>query len=583
MRVDLKILSVPLIILTAMVLIIYFALSQFANGLADVRETESTKLQQFADTIITAELETRLNKVDDLSRTAALEQLVLSRNVIVISESLQLWKKSLELSVFAFYDPETNTLFLPGKLSKPGESFGLSDWLIEQLSTPEQNRSSTIATFKGQTSWLKSSAISIAGETRGLFVSGVKLDQSLVTRISNLTGYPVILKQQGGGTISSQPQNNSLPKHKLSMTLPLTLTEAGYQMEMYYDSLAPYRKASTWPVWGFLLSFLAVFGSLFWIWIHISKEQRQWQQLTLAAKSPKALKLIPVTGLAKELANNLAIHTDSSQQLLIASQNQQAKLEYDIQVLTKNLERAKDERGRLQQAPKIKSGFLSRMGDEITSPLKSVASMLKLLSESKLADEPKEVVDIARRSHQLLASNIDNVLDLSKLDANMLKLFPADFDIKVLVTELYTDLHPHAESKDLKLEWNINERVPASCYGDRQRIHQVLYNLVGNAIRFTKEGSVGIYVDMLYEKGRQYIRFTVNDTGIGIPKSAQISVFESFETHSKLTTSSFAGRLRLIVSKKLTQLMGGEIGIVSEVGKGSRFWFTIRYQNPRGR
>jgi signal transduction histidine kinase len=303
----------------------------------------------------------------------------------------------------------------------------------------------------------------------------------------------------------------------------------------------------------------------------------------LAAKSPKALKLIPVSGLPKQLADNLAVHTESSHQLLVSSQNQQAKLEYDIQVLTKNLERARDERGRLQQAPKIKSGFLSRMGDEITSPLKSVASMLKLLSESKLADEPKEVVEIARRSHQLLASNIDNVLDLSKLDANMLKLFPADFDIKVLITELYTDLLPHAESKNLKLEWNINERVPASCHGDRQRIHQVLYNLVGNAIRFTKEGSVGIYVDMLYEKGRQYIRFTVIDTGIGIPKSAQNSVFESFETHSKLTTSSFAGRLRLIVSKKLTQLMGGEIGIVSEVGKGSRFWFTIRYQNPRGR
>ncbi len=352
---------------------------------------------------------------------------------------------------------------------------------------------------------------------------------------------------------------------------------------MYYDSLAPYRKAAAWPLWGLILALLAVVSSLFWIWLLVSKEQRQWQQLVLAAKSPKALKLIPVSGLPKQLADNLAVHTESSHQLLVSSQNQQAKLEYDIQVLTKNLERARDERGRLQQAPKIKSGFLSRMGDEITSPLKSVASMLKLLSESKLADEPKEVVEIARRSHQLLASNIDNVLDLSKLDANMLKLFPADFDIKVLITELYTDLLPHAESKNLKLEWNINERVPASCHGDRQRIHQVLYNLVGNAIRFTKEGSVGIYVDMLYEKGRQYIRFTVIDTGIGIPKSAQNSVFESFETHSKLTTSSFAGRLRLIVSKKLTQLMGGEIGIVSEVGKGSRFWFTIRYQNPRGR
>jgi signal transduction histidine kinase len=581
--VDLKILSVPLILLTALVLIIYISLSQIANELSDVRSMELTHLQQLANTTIATELDARFSKVDDLSKTAALEQLVLSRDINVISESLGLWKKLFELSIFAFFDPETNTLYLPSTLSKPGESFGLSEWLIGQLSFPDQQHRNTIASFKGQTSWLHSSAISIAGETRGLFVSGVKLDQSLVAKVSNLIGYPVVLKQKGGGTISSLPSSTPLPKHKLSFKLPPTLTEAGYQLDMYYDSLAPYRKAAAWPLWGLILALLAVVSSLFWIWLLVSKEQRQWQQLVLAAKSPKALKLIPVSGLPKQLADNLAVHTESSHQLLVSSQNQQAKLEYDIQVLTKNLERARDERGRLQQAPKIKSGFLSRMGDEITSPLKSVASMLKLLSESKLADEPKEVVEIARRSHQLLASNIDNVLDLSKLDANMLKLFPADFDIKVLITELYTDLLPHAESKNLKLEWNINERVPASCHGDRQRIHQVLYNLVGNAIRFTKEGSVGIYVDMLYEKGRQYIRFTVIDTGIGIPKSAQNSVFESFETHSKLTTSSFAGRLRLIVSKKLTQLMGGEIGIVSEVGKGSRFWFTIRYQNPRGR
>ncbi len=566
-----------------MVIIIYIALSQFAQDLTNVGSKESKKIQTVADNIVKTELIDRLQKVDDLAKTAALEQLVLSRNINVISESLKLWKKSLELSVFAFFDPETNTLHLPNTPSKPGESYGLSNWLTEQLSAPDKQNIQTIATFRGHTSWLNASAITIAGEIRGLFVSGVKLDQSFVSKLAKLSGYTIVLKQQGGGTISSQTLNASLPKHQLNLLLPKTLSDSGYQLVLYYDSLAPYKKVSSWPLWGLILSLLAVFCSLFWVWLNVTKEQRQWQQLVLAAKSTKALKLIPVTGLPKQLADNLAIHTEKSEQLLVSSQNQQAKLEYDIQVLSKNLERAREERGRLQQAPKVKSGFLSRMGDEITSPLKSVASMLKLLAELKLADEPKEIVEIARRSHQLLTSNIDNVLDLSKLDANMLKLFPADFDIKVLVTELYTDLHPHAESKNLKLEWNINERVPNSCHGDRQRIHQVLYNLVGNAIRFTKDGSVGIYVDMLYEKGRQYIRFTVIDTGIGIPKSAQNSVFESFETHSKLTTSSFAGRLRLIVSKKLTQLMGGEIGIVSEVGKGSRFWFTIRYQNPKGR
>ncbi len=582
MRVDLKVLSIPLVALATLVFLIYIALSRFAFDLSSVSDTESKQIKNLVNRIVNTELNTRLLKVDTLAKTAALEQLVLAGNITVISESLQAWKDSMELSVFAFFDPESNTLHLPQTQSRPGESFGLSDWLTEQLSSPEKQHLNTVAMFRGHPSWLNCSAITIAGETRGLFVSGVRLDQQLVSKLAELTGYVIVLKRQGGGVISSQALNSPLPKMKLVLEIPKTLQDNGYGLNLYYDSLAPYRKVSQWPLWGFIISLALVFVSLFWIWLTINKDQRQWEKLVLAAKSPKALRLIPVTGLPKELANNLAESTEESTHLLDSVRSQLAKVEYDNQLLNKKIGRIRDEKDHLQNAPKLKSGFLSKMGDEITSPLKSVSSMLKLLSKIKLNEEPKEIVEIARRSHQLLTSNIDNVLDLQKIDAKMLKLFPADFDIKVLITELFNDLKPHAESKNLKLEWNINERVPSSCHGDRQRIHQVLYNLAGNAIRFTKDGSVGIYIDMLYEKGRQYIRFTVTDTGIGIPKPAQESVFESFDAHSRLTTSSFAGRLRLIVSKKLTRLMGGDIGVVSEVGKGSRFWFTIRYHNPHG-
>ncbi len=582
MRNDLRILSVPVLALGILILLITVALRQFSIDLSTVETIETSNLQYLGDNAVETLLHRRLRKVDNLAQSAALEQLVLAGNITEIADSLNAWKKSLELPVLAYFDPESNTLHLPEVAGRAGEFYGIADKITEQLDTDKSVQQTSFAMFRGQPSWLKSSAISIAGQTRGLFISGVKLDQGLISEMANLTGHVITLNKQDGGVISSQDLKSALPKHKLTLALPQQLQATGYRLTLHYTSLSPYRNVSRWPSWGLLISGLLVLISMVWIFYQLSKEKRQWQRLVAASKSPKALGLIPVKGLPKQLATNLARQTEENHALVDSLRNSLNKKEVEHENLIQKLQRAKTEKGLLQQAPKVKSGFMSRMGDEITSPLKSVSSMLKLLSGLKLAEEPKEIVDIARRSHQMLASNIDNILDLSKLDASMLKLFPADFDIKVLITELHTDLQPHALSKELKLEWNINERVPASCFGDRQRVHQVLYNLAGNAIRFTKDGSVGIYVDMLYEKGRQYIRFTVTDTGIGIPKPAQDSLFESFESHSRLTTSSFAGRLRLIVSKKLTKLMGGNIGVVSEMGKGSRFWFSIRYQNPKG-
>ena len=109
----------------------------------------------------------------------------------------------------------------------------------------------------------------------------------------------------------------------------------------------------------------------------------------------------------------------------------------------------------------------------------------------------------------------------------------------------------------------------------QNRIRQILRNLLGNAIRFTKNGDISLYADLVKVNGKQQLRFTVKDTGVGIPLEAQKGLFNSLEQSTKLTNASFAGRLRLIVSKDLSKLMGGEIGIISETGKGSQFWFTV--------
>ena len=157
----------------------------------------------------------------------------------------------------------------------------------------------------------------------------------------------------------------------------------------------------------------------------------------------------------------------------------------------------------------------------------------------------------------------------------MLKLYKNDFDVRQLIEETISEYTPHAKSKSLQLSCNIANEVPEHIYNDSKRVKQILKNLLGNAIRFTKDGEVSVYCDLVMEQSVEYLRLTIQDSGVGIPEEAQRGLFDSLEQRTKLTNSSFAGRLRLIVSKKLSELMGGNIGVNSEPKKGSRFWFTV--------
>lgn len=233
------------------------------------------------------------------------------------------------------------------------------------------------------------------------------------------------------------------------------------------------------------------------------------------------------------------------------------------------------ERDSAVAAPRLKSEFLSRMGDEITVPMKSVVSMLRLLSEYSLEEEARELLNIAKRSTRALVDNLNNILDFSKLDAKMLKLHPLKFNVRQLIDDLNSELSHFANEKGLSLQASCDADIPAEIKADVSRIKQVIRNLLGNAIRFTKVGEVSLYADVIIRNEKQLLRFTIKDTGVGIPEEAQKDLFESLQQSSKLSNSSFAGRLRLIVSKNLVDLMGGEIGVFSDPGQGSQFWFTV--------
>jgi signal transduction histidine kinase len=251
------------------------------------------------------------------------------------------------------------------------------------------------------------------------------------------------------------------------------------------------------------------------------------------------------------------------------------KLKENTQELRLAATSLSNERDNAIAAPRLKSEFLSRMGDEITTPMKSVISMLKLLSEYQLDPEAKQILNIAKRSTRTLVDNLNNILDFSKLDAGMLKLTPRKFMIRELVDDLSAELSHYANEKDISLQASCAPELASEVIADKNRIRQILRNLLGNAIRFTKSGEISLYADSLEENGKHLLRFTVKDSGVGIAKEAQKGLFDSLEQSTKLTNSSFAGRLRLIVSKNLAELMGGEIGVISETGKGSQFWFTV--------
>jgi signal transduction histidine kinase len=339
--------------------------------------------------------------------------------------------------------------------------------------------------------------------------------------------------------------------------------------------------------WQLVLGLIITLGTMFLIW-----QQLRISQNTLSLLNNSLNIDHPIAEQIKTLANLKNINQDASlldcsqaiinrfQQLTQQKKNlsiEVRKLQENLQLLQKNAKEMETQRDSAVAAPRIKSEFLSRMGDEITTPMKSVVSMLKLLSEYPFEAEPKQLLNIAKRSTRTLVDNLNNILDFSKLDANMLKLKSKEFNVRELIDDLSSELSHYANEKDLSLQASSDAEVPSIIRADVFRIKQILRNLLGNAIRFTKSGEVSLYADVSTKEGHKLLRFTIADTGIGMSPEAQRGIFDSLQQTTKLSNSSFAGRLRLIVSKNLAELMGGEIGVISEIGQGSQFWFTIAY------
>ncbi|MEW6594083.1 MAG: ATP-binding protein [Thermodesulfobacteriota bacterium] len=250
------------------------------------------------------------------------------------------------------------------------------------------------------------------------------------------------------------------------------------------------------------------------------------------------------------------------------------RLESEISRQTAELREAN---ARLEEISRLKSDFLANMSHELRTPMNAIIGFTELLAETKLDGEQAEYAHTIRQSALSLLSLINDILDLAKIEAGKLDLEVLPYDLAEVVQNVAAMFRIPAREKGVEVSFCLDKRVPPRVFGDSNRLRQILVNLTGNAMKFTEKGRVDILIHAVQETDQGVLAaFAVRDTGIGIPEARRQAIFEKFTQADGSTTRKYGGTgLGLAICQQLVALMGGEISVESELGKGSTFQFTI--------
>ncbi len=228
------------------------------------------------------------------------------------------------------------------------------------------------------------------------------------------------------------------------------------------------------------------------------------------------------------------------------------------------------------EAARIKANFLANMSHEIRTPLNGIVGITELLALTSLSTEQTKYIETLKTSGNLLLGIVNDILDFSKIEANRLELEMIDFDLAQVINETIQLFEPEASKQQVRLKSEVEKSIITTVTGDVGRLRQVLNNLVSNAIKFTRDGEVCLKI---IPQTDNLLRFEITDTGLGIEKDKQAKIFEPFTQADISTTRQFGGTgLGLAISKQLVQMMGGKIGLESELGQGTTFWFTTKFE-----